>query len=708
MNGKKILIGITGSIAAYKIPLLVRLLIKSGAEVKVMMTANAAQFVSPLVLSTLSKHEVTIEMSDQNTWANHVMLGRWADVMLIAPASCNTIAKMANGICDNLLLAVYLSATCPVMIAPAMDEDMWHHASLKRNLNTLLHDGIQVIDARHGELASGLTGMGRMAEPEELYAELDFFFQNKKELNTNKRLSGKKALVTAGPTYENIDPVRFIGNYSSGKMGIAIAEALANEGCEVELVLGPTSLKSTHENINISPVRSAQQMFDVCVNKFEETDIAVMCAAVADYTPLSVSETKTKKVNDTLTIELKKTKDILKHLGEIKTQQQTLIGFALENDNEKNYALKKLKDKNADAIVLNSLNDAGAGFAHDTNKITIFDKAGNETSLSFENKKRSGGRYCRKNYSFTSMKNLFIFIAMLMMAPAVNAQELNCKAIVIADQIQGTDIKVFKTMEQSITEFVNTRKWGTDNFESKEKIECVFTIIINKQIEGVEGGYLGRLSIQATRPVFNTAYSSNLVNFVDKDVAFKYIQYQPVEFNDNRIAGNDALVSNLPALISYYSYIILGLDYDSYALKGGTEFYNRALNIVNNAPENKSIVGWKAAESQRNRFWLSDQITNNRFVAMRDVIYKYHRLGLDMLSTDAEAARATMNAAFNTLHLINSENPSTMLMQFFFNAKSEEIINYLAKTPMQEKQKLIPMLSALDVSNANKYAELLR
>jgi hypothetical protein len=306
------------------------------------------------------------------------------------------------------------------------------------------------------------------------------------------------------------------------------------------------------------------------------------------------------------------------------------------------------------------------------------------------------------------MRILILIVPLLLLAGIGYSQELNCKTTVIAEQIQGTDPKVFKTMEQSITEFVNTRKWGSDNFEPKEKIECVFTIIINKQIEGVEGGYLGRLSIQATRPVYNTTYFTNTVNFVDKDVAFKYIQFQPIEFNDNRVSGNDALISNLPALISYYAYIILGLDYDSYALKSGTEFYNKALNIVNNAPENKSIVGWKATESQRNRFWLSDQMTNNRFVGMREVIYKYHRLGLDMLSIDEESARNTINAAFNSLKQINLDNPSSMFMQFFFNAKSEEVLNFLAKTPTQDKQKLVPILSALDVSNANKYAELLR
>ena len=220
------------------------------------------------------------------------------------------------------------------------------------------------------------------------------------------------------------------------------------------------------------------------------------------------------------------------------------------------------------------------------------------------------------------MRILILIVPLLLLAGIGYSQELNCKTIVIAEQVQGTDPKVFKTMEQAITEFVNTRKWGSDNFENKEKIECVFTIIINKQVEGVEGGFSGRLSIQATRPVYNTTYATNLVNFVDKDVAFKYIQFQPVEFNDNRVAGNDALASNLSALISFYSYMILGLDYDSYALKNGTEFFNKALNIVNNAPENKSIVGWKAAESQRNRFWLSDQISNNRFVGMREAFYK--------------------------------------------------------------------------------------
>lgn len=381
MNGKKILLGITGSIAAYKAPTLVRLLKKAGAEVKVIMTPSSTEFVSPLVLSTLSKNEVLVDISNQNSWANHVMLGRWADLLLIAPASCNTIAKMSTGICDNLLLAVYLSATCPVWVAPAMDEDMWHHASFKRNINTLESWNHIILQSEYGELASGLVGMGRMMEPENIFSSLENYFAQSLSLN------GKRALVTAGPTYENLDPVRYIGNHSTGKMGIAIATSLANQGCEVELVLGPTSLNIEHSLIKTTRVTSAEQMFNACTELFDTVDIAIMSAAVADYTPVQVANQKIKKKTDTFTIELTKTKDILKHLGTCKTEKQVLVGFALESENETDYALKKLEEKNADAIVLNSLKDEGAGFGHDTNKVTIFERKGKTTSVPLKSKK---------------------------------------------------------------------------------------------------------------------------------------------------------------------------------------------------------------------------------------------------------------------------------------------------------------------------------
>jgi phosphopantothenoylcysteine decarboxylase/phosphopantothenate--cysteine ligase len=381
VKGKKILIAISGSIAAYKIPILVRLLIKAGAEVKIMMTPAAKDFVSPLVLSTLTKQDVVCELSTNSTWANHVMLGRWADVMLIAPASCNTIAKMAHGICDNLLLSVYLSATCPVLIAPAMDEDMYHHPSHIANLKMLESYGNIIIPSEHGELASGLVGFGRMAEVETIVAFTTSF------LNKKQRLKKVKVVVSAGPTYENLDPVRFIGNHSTGKMGIAIAETLANEGCEVQLVLGPTDETTTHENITITKVTSAAQMYAAVVKHFAKSTIAVMSAAVADYTPKIVSTEKIKKKESSFTIELTKTKDILQHLGTIKKKGQFTIGFALENHDEKTYALKKLKDKNADMIVLNSLNEKGAGFGTDTNKITLFEKNGQETIFELKSKK---------------------------------------------------------------------------------------------------------------------------------------------------------------------------------------------------------------------------------------------------------------------------------------------------------------------------------
>ena len=380
LKGKKIIVGITGSIAAYKSALLVRLLAREGAEIRVIMTQSACNFISPLTLSTLSKNEVLVELSENNSWANHVMLGRWADIMVIAPLSCNTLFKMANGGCDNLLLAVYLSAICPVVVAPAMDEDMWKHPSTGENIAKLASFSNYIIPVENGELASGLTGDGRMSEPESIVAWLKDFFSYRKQL------AGKKVMVTAGPTYEAIDPVRFIGNHSSGKMGIALAEECQKRGAEVNLIIGPTS-ESLPAGMDISHVNSAQEMYDTSIPLFTQSDIAIMCAAVADYSPVLTSTEKIKKTNDTLSLELKRTPDILKKLGELKKDSQIVVGFALETNNEREFALKKLNEKNADLMVLNSLNDAGAGFRHNTNKIIIFDKKGNEYNFDTKHKK---------------------------------------------------------------------------------------------------------------------------------------------------------------------------------------------------------------------------------------------------------------------------------------------------------------------------------
>ena len=382
LNDKKILVGVTGSIAGYKSLLLVRQLIKAGAEVRVIMTPAAKDFVTPLSLSTLSKNPVLVDLFEENSWTNHVALGRWADAMIIAPLSCNTLSKMAAGQCDNLLLAVYLSATCPVIAAPAMDEDMWNHPATKLNIEKIQSFGNKIVPVEKGELASGLYGDGRMAEPETIIQFInDIFFLEKK-------LTNMKALVTAGPTYESIDPVRFIGNHSSGKMGIAVATELAARGASVDLVLGPSASQINIPGIFVTHVESAEDMYEACVQKFPGVNIAVMSAAVADYTPIVKSKEKIKKRNDTLTLELTKTKDILKSLGELKNKGQILVGFALENNNEREYALNKLADKNADMIVLNSLNDRGAGFGHDTNKITIFEKGGNEIAYDKKSKQQ--------------------------------------------------------------------------------------------------------------------------------------------------------------------------------------------------------------------------------------------------------------------------------------------------------------------------------
>ena len=380
LQNKKILLGITGSIAAYKTAILTRLLVKAGAEVKIVMTSSAKDFVTPLSLSTLSKNPVLADLTENDSWANHVMLGRWANVMLIAPLSCNTLAKMATGLCDNLLMAVYLSATCPVVVAPAMDEDMWHHDTTKKNLETLTASGNHIIPVENGELASGLVGEGRMAEPETIISWLNSFFLHENEL------SGKKVLITAGPTYEQIDPVRFIGNHSSGKMGVAIAEEMQSRGADVTLVLGPSDIK-VNGGINVINVTSAAGMLDACEQHFSTADITIMSAAVADYTPVKIAGEKIKKTENDFSVSLTKTTDILKTLGGLKKSNQVLVGFALETNNETTYALQKLQSKNADMIVLNSLQDAGAGFGHDTNKITIFDKTGNVYPFEMKSKK---------------------------------------------------------------------------------------------------------------------------------------------------------------------------------------------------------------------------------------------------------------------------------------------------------------------------------
>lgn len=387
LQDKKIILGVCGSIAAYKAAMLTRLLVKSGAEVRVVMTDSASEFITPLTMSTVSKNPVVQQFVKDTTgqWNNHVEFGLWADVLLVAPCTANTIGKFANGLCDNLLTAVYLSARCPAFLAPAMDVDMLGHPSTKENLAKVAAFGNKIIAPEFGELASGLTGDGRMAEPEEILSVLEAHF------SIRKSLAGKTVLVTAGPTYEAIDPVRFIGNHSSGKMGFAIAERMAALGARVHLVAGPTNLHTDRPGIDVINVVSADEMYAACTKIFPTVDIAVLAAAVADYKPKEKKEQKLKKSGQALTMELTPTRDIAASLGEKKKKGQFVVGFALETESEKENAIKKLEAKKFDLIVLNSLRDEGAGFGHDTNKVTIIDRDRNMLGFGLKNKKEVAG-----------------------------------------------------------------------------------------------------------------------------------------------------------------------------------------------------------------------------------------------------------------------------------------------------------------------------
>lgn len=382
LKDKNIILGVTGGIAAYKAANLTRLFVKAGANVKIIMTEAAKEFITPLTLATLSKNPILVDFynPENGDWNSHVDLGLWADAFVIAPATANTMGKMANAIADNLLVTTYLSARCPVFVAPTMDLDMYQHPANIKNMATLESYGNILIEPESGELASGLVGKGRMAEPETIAEQLERFFSKKKDFE-NQRI-----LITAGPTHENIDPVRFIGNYSSGKMGYAIAEELAQRGAIVTLVSGPTNLNIEHPNIKRVKVQSAQEMYDACTKHFANSNAAIMAAAVADYTVKSTANQKIKKSDENFSLELKKTKDIAKELGKIKSEKQILVGFALETENEKVNAINKLKSKNLDFIVLNSMNDKGAGFQSDTNKITIFTRNNEEKTFTLKSK----------------------------------------------------------------------------------------------------------------------------------------------------------------------------------------------------------------------------------------------------------------------------------------------------------------------------------
>ncbi|MBR2318831.1 MAG: bifunctional phosphopantothenoylcysteine decarboxylase/phosphopantothenate--cysteine ligase CoaBC [Bacteroidaceae bacterium] len=690
LKGKKIVLGVTGSIAAYKAAILLRLLVKEGAEVQVVMTPSAKEFITPLTLSTLSGRPVLSEFfnTSNGVWHSHVELGLWADAMIIAPATASTLGKMAGGVADNMLVTTYLSMKAPVFIAPAMDLDMYAHPSTQRNIEILKGYGNVVIEAASGELASHLTGKGRMEEPENIVQALkDFFLEG-------CDLKGRKVLITAGPTYEKIDPVRFIGNYSSGKMGFAIAGECARRGADVTLVAGPVSLATPHPSITRIDVESANEMYDAAVGEFPSCDVAVLSAAVADYRPAVMANEKIKRTSSNMTIELEANRDIAAALGGMKTDAQRLVGFALETNNGEANANDKLVRKNLDFIVLNSLEDKGAGFAHDTNKVTIIDKEG-KTEYPLKSKKD----VAKDIVSHIAKLFLLLLVMLLPVTASAEGEELNATVTLNASKVQGSDTEVFEQLESALSEFINNRKWTVNTYEEEERITCNFTFVVNSYAN--DGSFDCSLMVQATRPVYGSSYLSTLFKYEDKSVKFRYQPYDRLEFVE------DNLDNNLTAVIAFYVYTIIGMDMDSMGELGGSEWLNKAQTIAGNA-QNLGDAGWRAGSGNSNRYSVIDDYLNGAMEPVRQLMYKYHRLGLDAMYRNADNGRKAITECFDLLQKAYEDRPMAYFTKLFTEYKIDEIVNVFSKCTPEEKKKVVDILSDINPSLSTELDKITR
>ncbi|MBO7230614.1 MAG: bifunctional phosphopantothenoylcysteine decarboxylase/phosphopantothenate--cysteine ligase CoaBC [Bacteroidaceae bacterium] len=678
LKGKKIVLGVTGSIAAYKAAMLLRLLVKEGAEVQVVMTPSAKEFITPLTLSTLSGRPVLSEFfnTTSGTWHSHVELGLWADAMVIAPVTAATLGKMAGGIADNLLVTTYLSMKAPVFVAPAMDLDMYAHPSTQRNIEILKGYGNIVIEAAAGELASHLMGKGRMEEPENIVQALKDFFCESCDLK------GRKVLITAGPTYEKIDPVRFIGNYSSGKMGFAIAGECARRGADVTLVAGPVSLPTPHPSINRIDVESANEMYEAAVGEFPSCDVAVLSAAVADYRPAVQTNEKIKRTASNMTIELEANKDIAACLGGMKTSSQRLVGFALETNNGEANANDKLAKKNLDFIVLNSLEDKGAGFAHDTNKVTIIDKQG-KTEYPLKSKKD----VAKDIVSHISKFFLLLLLMLLPVAASAEGEELNATVTLNSSKVQGSNTEVFEQLESSLIEFIGNRKWTSITYEEEERIVCNFSFVVNSYAN--DGSFDCSLMVQATRPVYGSSYSSTIFKYEDKSIKFKYQPYDRLEFVE------DNLDNNLTAVIAFYVYLIIGMDMDTMGELGGSEWLNKSQAIAGNA-QNLGDAGWRAGTGNNNRYSIIDDYLNGAMEPIRKLMYNYHRLGLDTMYRNADNGRKAITECFDLLNKAHEDRPMAYFTNLFTEYKIDEIVNIYSKCTPEEKKKVVDTL--LDIN----------
>ena len=688
LKGKKIVLGVTGSIAAYKAALLVRLLVKEGAEVQVVMTPAAKEFITPLTLSTLSGRPVLSEFfnNDSGSWHSHVELGLWADAMIVAPATASTLGKMAAGIADNLLVTTYMSMKAPVFVAPAMDLDMYAHPSTVKNIATLKGYGNHIIEAAAGELASHLSGKGRMEEPENIVKVLKDFFL------TGCELCGKRILITAGPTYEKIDPVRFIGNYSSGKMGFAIAAECARRGADVTLVAGPVSLPTPHPSIRRIDVESAREMCEAAVGAFPSCDAAVLSAAVADYRPAVQASSKIKRTGEGMTIGLEANPDIAATLGKAKKEGQCLAGFALETNDAESNARLKLEKKNLDFIVLNSLEDKGAGFSCDTNKVTIIDREGKS-----EYPLKSKADVAKDVVAHLS--KLLVVLALMFMPSVASAEgeELNATVSLNASKVQGSNTEVFTMLQDAVTEFINSRRWTSNTYEENERIMCNFSFVVNSYSN--DGSFDCSLMVQATRPVFGSSYNSMLFKYEDASIKFKYQPYDRLEFVE------DNLDNNLTAVIAFYVYTIIGMDLDSMGELGGSEFLNKALMIAGNA-QNLGDAGWRAGSNSNNRYSIIDDYMNGALEPVRKLMYKYHRLGLDTMFKNADDGRKAVTESLSLLKKAYDDRPMAYFTRLFTEYKVDEIVNVYSKCTPDEKRDVVKILTEINPSLSSEWDKI--
>ena len=677
LNGKHIVLGVTGSIAAYKAAVIARLLVKSGAEVQVVITPGGKEFITPLTLSTLTRNPVISEFfsARDGSWNSHVSLGQWADAMLIAPCTASTLGKMANGIADNMLLTTYFSMKAPVFIAPAMDLDMYSHPVTQRNIETLRSIGNIIIEPDSGELASQLIGKGRMQEPESILKALEDYFL------TDYQLSKKKILITAGPTYEAIDPVRFIGNHSTGKMGFALAEECAAAGAGVTLITGPVNLVANHPGIDRINVTSAHEMYLEAMRCFPGSDAAILCAAVADFTPVVKSDVKIKRKGD-ITLQLKPTQDIAAALGAVKRPDQYLVGFALETTDEFSNAAEKMERKNLDFIVLNSLRDEGAGFGYDTNKVTIIDRESSQ-ELPLQSKKNVAkaivGRLAKL------MLTLLLFIA----PAAISSQELDPQVSVNTSKIQGTDKDVFTTMQNAMQEFLRNQVWTNYHFADNERIQCTFSFVVNTY-DASTGRMECELIVQSNRPVFNSAYFTTVFNFRDQSVDFTYTEQDRLDY----IPGN--IDNNLTAILAYYSLLVIGLDFDTMSLYGGNDILRQAETLAANSQSLGS--GWRSFDTNTSRYTIISDYLNGSLAGFRQLQYQYHRKGLDDMAANADRGRATITESLALLTAAYEAKSTSALPELFTEIKRNELLNIYSKGLQKEREKVADLLSRINPS----------